>query len=59
MRRVEFGTIMLWFYVVDRTTVFTYGTKVNPLTCPKHPLPPHSQSLLMLETSALIRDILL
>ena len=29
MRRVEFGFIMLWFYVVDRTTVFTpYGTKV-------------------------------
>ncbi|BDA44067.1 probable O-acetyltransferase CAS1 [Coccomyxa sp. Obi] len=25
---VEFGLIMLWFYVVDRTTVFTpYGTK--------------------------------
>ncbi|EIE25840.1 O-acetyltransferase-related protein, partial [Coccomyxa subellipsoidea C-169] len=24
---VEFGSIMLWFYLVDRTTFFTYGTK--------------------------------
>lgn len=27
--RVEFGTIMLWYYVVDRTPLFTYGAKVR------------------------------
>lgn len=26
--RVEFGTIMLWYYVADRTTVFPQGIKV-------------------------------
>ena len=35
MCRVEFGFIMLWFYIVDRTTVFTpYGTKVIPWPTP-------------------------
>lgn len=29
--RVEFGTYMLWFYVVDRTPTFRYGTKVTSL----------------------------
>ena len=28
MCRVEFGTIMLWFYVADRTATFPKGTKV-------------------------------
>lgn len=28
---VEFGTIMLWYYIVDRTTVFNYGAKVSSM----------------------------
>lgn len=27
--RVEFGTIMLWYYAVDRTSLFSYGKKVR------------------------------
>ena len=27
--RVEFGTIMLWYYTVDRTSLFSYGKKVD------------------------------
>lgn len=27
--RVEFGTIMLWYYTVDRTSLFSYGKKVH------------------------------
>ena len=26
--RVEFGTILLWYYLADRTTVFPQGIKV-------------------------------
>ena len=29
LRRVEFGTIMLWYYLVDRTPLFKYGAKVG------------------------------
>ncbi len=29
-RRVEFGTIMLWYYLADRTHTFPRGTKVCP-----------------------------
>ena len=29
MCRVEFGTIMLWYYTVDRTSLFSYGKKVE------------------------------
>ncbi len=26
---MEFGTIMLWYYTVDRTSLFSYGKKVD------------------------------
>lgn len=31
--RVEFGTIMLWYYTVDRTSLFSYGKKVHCTYC--------------------------
>ena len=31
--RAEFGTILFWYYVADRTTVFPEMAKVSPVLC--------------------------
>jgi hypothetical protein len=38
--RVEFGTIMVWYFIADRTTIVGQGSKVNK------PLPPGNPSCL-------------